>query len=259
MSAIVAVTSDHLLRARPASGVLSLTLNRPEVHNAITLAQQRDLDAALTAAATDDDVRVVVLAATGDTAFSAGYDIDEMAGMSADELDVLMIERDALLWRFFTFPKPIVAAVQGMSYGAGTLLAVCSDLRVGGPRTTLAVTAARYGGANLTWILDSLIGSGRAKDMLMTARTVGAREAFEMGLLSRYADAGTVLESALVVAETMATRAPAAMSEIKSLLNDGPGCSASDRYRSECQVSRTVLHPGAPRQVFSQFLERRVE
>ena len=126
------MTTSELLESSPGPGVLQLTLNRPEAHNAISLSMQRALDAALTRAAADDTVRVVVIAGAGDRAFSAGYDLKELAVLSSEENLEAMLEREELLWRYLEFPKPTIAAVQGISYGGGTLLAACSDLRVGG-------------------------------------------------------------------------------------------------------------------------------
>ncbi|WP_288050404.1 enoyl-CoA hydratase/isomerase family protein, partial [Nocardia sp.] len=168
---------DELRDDTPAPGVLRLTLNRPGARNAISLAVQRALDLSLSAAAEDDGIRVVILAGAG-AAFSSGYDLKELAAMTEEDGVAAMLERDELLWRYFTFPKPTVAAVAAVSRGAGTLYAACSDFRVGGPDTDIAVTAATYGGANLTWLLDGLVGAGHARDLLMTSRSVLGVEAY---------------------------------------------------------------------------------
>ncbi|MEU2002408.1 enoyl-CoA hydratase/isomerase family protein [Rhodococcus sp. NPDC019627] len=252
------MTSGDLRRSSPAPGVLQLDLVRPDVHNAISLGLQRELDAALTDAAADPAVRVVVLAGEGPAAFSAGYDLKELRAMTPDAGTLSMLERDELLWRYFTFPKPTIAAVHGMAYGAGTLLAVCSDLRVGGPDTRITVTAAKYGGANLTWVLDTLIGAGQTRDLLMTSRAVSGAEAFRIGLVSRYAADGDVLGTALEAAEQIAAQPPESMREIKALLLEGPGQGLRSRYDRENTVSRTTLRPRPVEEMFSSYFESRV-
>ena len=155
-----------LLVDRPAPGVLRLTLNRAEVHNAISLSMQRDMDRVMTASIDDDEVRAVIVEGAGSQSFSSGYDLKELAEMPPDRTATVMVERDELLWRYLTFPKPTVAAIDGAAYGAGTIIAACSDLRVGGPSTRLTASAARYGGASMTWLLDDLVGAGRARDLI---------------------------------------------------------------------------------------------
>ncbi|MBF6277489.1 crotonase [Nocardia sp. 852002-51101_SCH5132738] len=236
---------------RPAPGVLRLTLDRPHAHNAISIAMQRQVDALLSDAAADDSVRVVVLAGAGDRAFCAGYDLKELAAMTPRDAAASMAERDELLWRYLSFPKPTVAAVDGMAYGAGTLYAACSDLRVGGPNTSMAVSAAKYGGVNLTWLLDTLIGAARARDMLMTARAVPGREAYAMGLLTRY-DA-EVSTAALRTAEDIAAQPPDGLRHIKHLLLAGPGRTLRSRYDHETSVVRAALGQRPVTEMFSTF------
>ncbi|MFW0785245.1 enoyl-CoA hydratase/isomerase family protein [Gordonia sp. CPCC 206044] len=245
-----------LLRECPAPGVLRLSINRPQVRNAISLELQRDVDAALTDASTDEDIRAVIVAGTGPDAFSAGYDLKELAEMSPASATEAMLEREELLWRFLTFDKPIVAEVAGAAHGAGTILAVCSDLRVGGPETRFTVTAARYGGANMTWLLDNLVGAGQARDILMTSRTVDGLEALRIGLLSRYAHDGDVASLALRAATELAAQPPAGLREIKRLMLDGPGHDLRTRYDRENTVSRTTLRPRPVTDLFAGFFSR---
>ncbi|MGV9743715.1 enoyl-CoA hydratase/isomerase family protein [Rhodococcus zopfii] len=248
--------SQVLLRDRPAPGVLRLTLNRPHVRNAISLPQQRELDRVLAEAARDDEVRAVIVAGAGPDTFSAGYDLAELAAMAPEETTEGMLEREELLWRYLTFPKPIVAAVAGAAHGAGTILAACSDLRVGGPATRFTVTAARYGGANLTWLLDSLVGAGQARDLLMTSRTIGGDEALRIGLLSRYAEDGDVARAALAAAVQLAGQPPEWLRAIKALLLGGPGRELRARYDRENTVSRTTLRPRPIADLFAGFFSR---
>lgn len=246
----------ELLRDHPAPGVLRLTLNRPRVRNAISLALQRELDGALAAVENDDSTRAVIVAGAGHEAFSAGYDLAELAELSPRESTDAMLEREELLWRYLTFPKPVVAAVAGAAHGAGTILASCSDLRVGGPTTRFTVTAVRYGGANLTWLLDNLIGAGQARDLLMTSRTVDGIEAHRIGLLSRFAEDGDVATVAVGAATELAAQPSAVLREIKALLLDGVGRDLRARYDRENYVARTTLRPRPITDLFAGFFSR---
>ena len=249
------MTQEDLRRDSPAPGVLRLTLDRPHAHNAMPIALQRALDTALSDAAQDDSVRVVVLAGAGDRAFCAGYDLKELEAMPPEVAQASMTEREDMLWRYLTFPKPTVAAVDGIAYGAGTLYAACSDLRVGGPATTMAVSAARYGGANLTWMLDALIGASHARDLLMTARAVPGQEAYRIGLLNRYEP--DVSQAALKVAEDIAAQPPEGLQQIKQLLLEGPGRNLRARYERENSAVRSTLRQQPIAEMFSAFFASR--
>ncbi|GGL16899.1 enoyl-CoA hydratase/isomerase family protein [Nocardia jinanensis] len=240
---------------RPAPGVLRLTLNRPAARNAITLSLHRRMDEVLSEAAADDSVRAVVLAGAGQRAFSAGYDLAELGAATPAQAAAMTTEREELLWRYAAFPKPTVAAVQGAAHGAGTMLAVCSDLRVGGADTSLAVTAAKYGGVNLTWLLDSLIGGAHTRDLLLTAREVRGAEAHRIGLLHRYAIdvAGTAVD----LAGLMARRPSEGLREIKALLLEGAGRSLRDRYERENAAVRANLAVQPISEMFSSFFAAR--
>lgn len=245
-----------LLREHPAPGVLRLTLNRPQVRNAISLSLQRELDGVLAGASHDDAVRAVIVAGAGPDAFSAGYDLGELAELSPQDATDAMLEREELVWRYLTFPKPIVAAVAGAAHGAGNIIAAASDLRVGGPSTRFTMSSAKYGGANLTWLLDGLVGAGQARDLLMTSRTVDGTEALRIGLLSRFAEDGDVAQLAIDTATQLAEQPPEGLREIKALLLDGPGRDLRARYDRENSVARTTLRPRPITDMFSGFFTR---
>ncbi|MFF0501375.1 enoyl-CoA hydratase/isomerase family protein [Nocardia aobensis] len=245
------MAADELREDRPASGVLRLTIDRPRAHNALSIALQRRLDTALTEAATDESIRVVIVTGAGGRAFCAGYDLKELDAMTPQALAESMAEREDMLWRYLHYPKPTVAAVDGLAYGAGTMYAACSDLRVGGPRTSMAVSAARYGGVNLSWLLDSLIGGARTRDLLMTARAVPGDEAYDMGLLTRYTP--DVAGEAVRTAEQIAAQPPDGLRHIKQLLLDGAGRGMRERYDRENSVTRATLGQRSITDMFSAF------
>ena len=144
------MSSDELLITHGEDGVAVATLNRPGSLNAITMGLQERLDDALTRLEHDGHTRCLVLTGAGDRAFSAGYDLHEMAAWTADDLLLRLLERERWVWHFAVTPLPVVVALRGVTYGAGAILASAADVRCGTPDVKLKFTAAAYGGANAT-------------------------------------------------------------------------------------------------------------
>jgi enoyl-CoA hydratase/carnithine racemase len=249
--------TDLITTQQPEDGVLLLTINRPEAHNAISIEVQRDLDRRIAEAADDPGVRAIVLAGAGTRALSAGYDVHELTSITDDEHTLIQIEREELLWRWYDCPIPTVTACRGITYGAGSLYAACSDLRVGGPATTFKVTATMYGGANLTWILDQLVGTANARDILLTSRPVGGGEAAKLGLLNRHVPDEDILTTSIALAATIAANDPAAVREVKRLLLTGPGHETRSRYDAENTAMMTTIRPRPMQEIFGRFLTRK--
>ena len=251
------MSTNVLLQNRESAHVVSLTLNRPAALNAIDMALARELDAALKAFGDDPEVHAIVLTGAGDRAFSAGFDINEMSGFGPEAMLRAFVERDPLMWRVASCPKPIIAALNGITYGAGALIAAGADLRVGGPQTIFRVTATKYGGANATWTLPPLVGVAKAKEILMTGRAVKAAEMLEIGLLNQLVDDKEIFSTALALADAIAENPPEGVAEVKRLINEGFGRTYYDRFQSEHVSMTTGFKPAGGDQVFSTFLSKK--
>jgi enoyl-CoA hydratase/carnithine racemase len=234
-------------------GVIVLTLNRPASKNAITMDLQRRLDEKLTALEVDEAVRCVVLTGAGD-AFSAGYDIHEMAWWTAGELLGALQQREPWIWHIAATPVPLVVALNGATYGAGAIIATCADVRIASTSAVFRFTAALYGGANATWSLPSLVGRGRAAELLMTAREIGAEEAERIGLVNRVVSASELLEAALQTAHQIAANPPAGVRAIKRLLREHEARPVGDRYAAENAAMQTELAPKPVGELYGDFL-----
>jgi 2-(1,2-epoxy-1,2-dihydrophenyl)acetyl-CoA isomerase len=186
--------TDHLLAAQEAA-VLTLTLNRPEVRNALSAPMLDGLSRMLEYAETSPDVRVVVLTGAG-AAFCAGGDLTVLSrGESmfgpADEphsrlANQILVQR-ATVVRLHRLRKPTVAVVPGPAVGAGLGLALACDLRYGGPAATLRTGFVRLGLAGdfgCTWLLRQIVGPSRALELLYLAEAVPAQRAQQLGLLT---------------------------------------------------------------------------
>ena len=244
-----------LLVERPLPGVVVLTFNRPEVHNALDTEIQRRLDKELTDLEADPSVRCLVFTGAGEAAFSAGYDIHELAGLSAEEVTLVLLQREEWMWHLASLRMPTIAAVNGVAHGAGALVACALDLRIGCEHTNFRFTAGAYRGANATWNLPLLVGLAQAKELLFTSRRIPADAAQQMGLLNARAPASALREKALELAEEIAANPPDGIAEAKRLLHAGPGRALRDRYEAENVVMRTTLRPKPMPELFARFLD----
>ncbi len=225
--------SLKLLTTRPAPGVVVLTLNRPEVMNAVDMELFEALYGALDALESDAEARAVVLTGAGERAFSSGFDIHQMAAFDAKAMLAAFDRRDGLFWRVANHRKPIVAALNGVTYGAGALMAAAADLRIGCPATRFKVTASAYGAANATWSLPRLVGVSKAKEILLTGRVVEADEALSIGLLNQLVQGRSALDAAVEVASLIAANPPEGVEAVKALINGAMSSSLQAGYQAE--------------------------
>jgi 2-(1,2-epoxy-1,2-dihydrophenyl)acetyl-CoA isomerase len=238
-------------------GVAIITLHRPKVLNALSMALTMELDDAITRCEEDDDVQAIIVAGSGEKAFSAGADIHEMAELSKEELEQRGKQRGAATWHMATCRKPVIGALNGLAYGGGAMLASTFDLRIGCERTRFRFLAATYGRINSTWTLSAIIGMPMAKELLYTGRVVEAQEAKEIGLLNRLVPSGDLLSTALELGKMMAQNTPSMVQGIKELLNEGIGSTWAERLDMERDILSGRLKPSHPREGFKDFLERR--
>jgi enoyl-CoA hydratase len=189
----------------PEDGVATLVLDRPHKKNALSVALRDEVSGALDALAADEAVRAVVLRAAGDT-FCAGFDLGEFSVEDPDFQRELWRSADRFHRTVLLFPLPLVAAVQGAALAGGFDLAVMCDIRV-------AATDARFGHPEQSWSdvvfspLADLVGSGPARDLCLTGRTIDADTALRIGLVSEVVDPGALASEAARLA-ALAARGP---------------------------------------------------
>jgi enoyl-CoA hydratase/carnithine racemase len=240
-----------------ADGVALITLNRPQVLNALSMPLTLELDAAITRCEEDDDVKAIIVTGAGEKAFSAGADIHEMAELSQEEIERRGKQRGEATWHMATCRKPVIGVLNGLAYGGGALLASTFDMRIGCERTRFRFLAATYGRINSTWTLSALIGMPMAKELLYTGRVVEAQEAKDIGLLNRLVPSSELRSTAHDLAKTIAQNTPAMVQGIKELLNEGIGCSWAERMEMERNLLSGRLKPSHPREGFKEFLDRK--
>jgi 2-(1,2-epoxy-1,2-dihydrophenyl)acetyl-CoA isomerase len=249
------VSTPELLIDRSEAGVAVLTLNRPARLNAVTLDLQHALDATLSTLAGDGETRCVVLTGAGERAFCAGYDVHEMADWSADELMLRMLERESLVWNVAACELPLIAALNGVTYGIGAIIATLVDVRIGCPDTVWRFTSGQHGGANATWSLPALVGRGRAGELLLTGRRIGAEEAERIGLVNRVVPRAELLGDAVATASAIAANPPVGMRAIKRLLREHDGHTVEQAFVAENIAMRTELRPRPISELYEDFLK----
>ena len=249
----------EFILAERRGNVALVTLNRPDKLNALSFPLMRELDEALSRYEEDDEVKAIVLTGAGERAFSAGADIHEMAGLSAEELAERSEFRGRATWHIATLGKPLIGAINGLAYGGAALLSSTLDLRIGCDKTQFRFLAASYGRVNSTWSLPALVGLPQAKELLYTGRVVPAEEALAIGLLNRIVPAARLVEAAIELGEMIAKNDPRMVQGIKRLLHDGIGMGWRERYDLEEEARATWLLAAHPREGFKEFLGRKAQ
>ncbi len=190
--------------------VAIVTLNRPEVRNALSFALMEALAQALSQLDRDPEVRAIVLTGQGGV-FAAGADIAELA--EAGPVDLILEDRLALWQRLRATKRPIVAAVEGLALGGGMELAMLADLIVAGEGARFGQPEIRLGvmpGAGGTQLLTRALGKWRAMEMVLTGRLLSGRELYEAGLVTRVVPDSQALPEAERLAREVAGMAPVA-------------------------------------------------
>jgi enoyl-CoA hydratase/carnithine racemase len=241
-------------------GVLLLTLNRPEQRNALSKPLLEELDHALAEAASDSEVRCVVITGAGARAFSAGADIREQTGFTPDDAYAHMRWGQDLFDRIAGLPKPTIAAINGFALGGGLELALACDFRTASVTAEVAlpeVTLASLPGWGGTQRLARLVGPATAKLITMTGQRLGAARCLELGLVQEVFPADEHLAASLALAAELADQPAASLEAIKHLIDGGIGASWADALEAEAQAVRRLWGTPAQKQAQQMFFARR--
>ena len=241
-------------------GIATITLNRPQVLNALNRSLLRELEMALTEARDDRAVKVLILTGTGDKAFAAGADIGELAELNPIS-GVDTARKGQSLTRFMEhLGKPILAAVNGFALGGGCEIAMACTLRVaseaarfGQPEVNLGVIPG-YGGSQR---LPRLVGKGRALDLILTGRMVGAQEAHSMGLVNAVVPAGELMDATRKLAGTLMEKGPLALRFAMEAVHGGLEMGMDAALDWEAHLFGVCASTKDMKEGLSAFLEKR--
>ncbi|WP_404332693.1 enoyl-CoA hydratase [Mesobacillus maritimus] len=205
-------------------GIAIVTLNRPEAANALSKRMLVDFQDALSKLKNDSDVRVVILTGSGEKAFCAGADLKERRDMTDAEAKQTVRLIGSTINEVDAMPQPVIAALNGVAFGGGLELALACDLRVGALEANVGLTETSLAiipGAGGTQRLPRLIGLGKAKELIYTAKRLTAEEARDIGIIEYVVPCSNLLEKAIEISKEMAKNGPLALAQAKKAINKG--------------------------------------
>ena len=207
-----------------SEGIAIVTLNRPEAANALSVQMLKELNELLYKIKYDKSIRCVILTGAGEKAFCAGADLKERSEMPIEEVPkVVGLIRDNINC-LENLPQPVIAAINGVALGGGTELALACDIRLAAQSAKLGLTETSLGiipGAGGTQRLPRLIGKGRAKELIFTARKIDAQEAEKIGLVEYTSPLENLMESAMELAKQISKNGPIAIRQAKMAIDKG--------------------------------------
>ena len=250
--------SNQNIIVEKREGVGIITLNRPQVLNALSRDLYRELEEAVGDMEGDSEVRAIIFTGKGERAFSAGADIHEMARLAEDPNPPPpdpAVRRYS--WHIGACVKPTIGAINGLAYGGGAVMASSFDIRVGCERTRFKFLAASYGRVNSTWSLPMQVGWPTAKELLFTAREVEAEEAHRIGLLNHLVPSDQLMPKAMEIARQIADNDTRMVQGIKELLVRNVSARWEQMFENELEAREGKLEPTPVMEGFKGFLDRK--
>jgi enoyl-CoA hydratase/carnithine racemase len=240
-------------------GVGIVTLNRPEVLNAMNRALVRELGEAVKGLDTDDGIGCIVITGAGEKAFSAGGDIHEQREddrrYTPEQLEAMSDPRRS--YDIAATRKPTIGMMNGLAYGGAAVLSSSLDMRVGCEATKFRFLAAAYGRINCTWTLPNQVGWPMAKELLFSARVVEAEEAYRIGLLNHLVPRAGLRAKTMWLAKMIAANHRGAVMGVKSLLLQHLGENLETQWTQEKHYGTHVMRGAKAEDAFPDFIARK--
>jgi enoyl-CoA hydratase len=235
------------------------TINRPEKRNALNIQTRAEGAAILDELRADDSVRVVILTGAGDKAFIAGADIAEFADRSAINQREVMLER-SLFNAIDTFPKPIIAMVNGYCLGGGCEVALACDLRIASEKASFGQPEINLGiipGGGGTQRLTRLVGEGKAMELILTGEIIDAQTAFAIGLVNHVVPADQLETRTMEIANRIAEKSPIALRLAKEAIRLASRSNLDEGLRREVDLFALCFSSEDKDEGVKAFLEKR--
>jgi len=257
--------NKKLLLIETKNNICTLTLNRPEKQNSLSIELVELLKSSLKELAIDDGVRAVILRGAGDKAFCSGFDIGSLPTQSKGDVDQRLKSLDqveSLLQHLGNFPYPVIAMLNGFAFGLGCELAMCCDIRIAAEDIRMGMPPAKLGlvypWAGLQRFIQC-IGLQNTKEMFFSGRTYTGKRIKELGLINYLVPGGELNEFTYGFAEEIAGNAPLALKGIKKVINLLMQANRLDETKSkEAQaIFRAVLLSEDMQEGQAAFFEKR--
>jgi enoyl-CoA hydratase/carnithine racemase len=258
------MTTEHMLYEATPDGVATITFNRPAAMNALLPEMNDRLPELVAMAKLDDEVRAIVLTGAG-RAFSAGADIKRMSepgrlGRSALVGRQRTLHGAEVVEALLRREKPMIAAVNGIAFGAGSEIALLCDFIIAGTNAQFGQPEVKIGiipGGGGTQRLIRAVGKYKAMKICLTGDVFNAREAFEMGLVSELAPDAEVEKRAVAMAQQIAGLPPLAVQQIKEVVLAGQDASLDAALRLETKASQVLFSSQDQKEGMNAFIEKR--
>jgi enoyl-CoA hydratase len=246
-----------LFEKRDRVGII--TINRPDKRNALNIKTREEGAALLDELRNDASINVVVITGAGDKAFIAGADIAEFAGRTA------MMQRDVMTARSLftaldTFPKPIIAMINGYCLGGGCELALACDIRVASETASFGQPEINLGiipGGGGTQRLTRLVGEGKAMEMILTGEIIDAKSAYTIGLVNHVFPPDMLQAKTMEIANRIAEKSPIALSLAKEAVKLASRSTLDEGLRREVDLFALCFSTDDKNEGVSAFLEKR--
>lgn len=215
---------QHIRLDYTAPHIATITLNRPQQANALSLSLLKELQAALGQVKEDRKVRTVIITGAGEKVFCAGADLKERAGMNEEQVRQAVSMIRSSINMIDMLPQPVIAAINGIALGGGLELSLACDIRIASDTAILGLTETSLAiipGAGGTQRLPRLIGLGRAKELIYTARRISAEEAYQYGLVEYVVSLAELEQRTIEIAQRIAANGPIAVKMAKRAISQG--------------------------------------
>lgn len=251
---------QNILLEQVEPGIYLLTVNRPQVLNALDSATLDEIKGAADSVAADGEARVLLVTGAGDKAFVAGADIAEMRDFTSLQAQAFAQRGQGVCRALEALPVPVIALVNGYALGGGCELALACDLILASERAVFGQPEVGLGippGFGGTQRLPRLIGRARALELLATGRQVKAQEALALGIANHVYPAGELREKGLELARTIASRGPVAVRLVKQAVHQGLDLDLANACTLESDVFALAFTTEDQKEGMGAFLEKR--
>jgi len=250
---VIYTKKDHVAR---------ITLNRPEADNIINLQLAQEMEDICRGINQDDKIYVVAITGAGDKVFCGGSELERLiqVGNASSGSPSSALARMNVATAIAGIGRPVIAAINGDALGQGLELALSCDIRLASDKARFGLPQVASGIIPMnggTQRLPRLVGRGKALELILTAETISAEEALEIGLVSKVVPQGKLASEAEALAQTIASKAPIALRYIKEAVNKGMDLTLEQGLRLEADLY-FLLHTTADRtEGIKAFLEKR--